>query len=66
MPKSIDQLIDDKGHLVEFIYPCARGYTLVRWFEQAITMHLLRQQLLPRDKADWVKNGLIKYGYHYT
>ncbi len=64
MPKNIDQLIDDKGHLVEFIYPCQDAKTLIRWFSDEKT--LKTQQLVPKESGDWVKNGLIKYGYHYT
>jgi len=64
MSKTIDQLIDDKQHLVEFIYPCQQGQTLVRWFTDFNT--LKTQCLLPKDSADWVKQGLLRGGYHQT
>jgi|GEM_PF-5339517 len=64
MSKTIQQLIDAQGHLIEFIYPCARGEVLVRWFTDINT--LKTQQLLPKDKADWLKQSLLKDGYHYT
>ena len=66
MPKNIEQLIDEQGHLIEFIWPCSNGETLVRWFTDVNT--LKTQQLLPPDSADWVKQGLLKAEspYHYT
>jgi hypothetical protein len=64
MGKNIDQLIDKEGHLIEFIHPCAGGNVLVRWFTDVNT--LKTQQLLPKDKAAWVKQGLLRNGYHQT
>jgi hypothetical protein len=64
MSKLIDQLVDKDDHLVEFIYPCQDGQTLVRWFSDPLT--LKNQQLLPKESADWVKQGLLKDGYHHT
>lgn len=63
MSKLIDQLVDNHGRLVEFIYPCQHGQTLVRWFSQ---LTLTTQQLLPKESADWVKQGLLRDGYHQT
>jgi hypothetical protein len=64
MSKLIDQLLDQHGHLVEFIWPCHEGQTLVRWFTDETTFKT--QQLLPKDRADWVKDGLLRNGYHQT
>jgi len=64
MSKTIDQFVDDHGHLVEFICPCQGGQTLVRWFPDENA--LKAQQLLPKDSADWVKADLLKNGYHQT
>ena len=64
MSKSIDQFVDNQAHLIEFIWPCQGGQTLVRWFPDENT--LKAQQLLPKDSADWVKAGLLKNGYHQT
>jgi hypothetical protein len=62
--KLIDQLVDRHDHLIEFIWPCHDGQTLVRWFTNPTTFNT--QQLLPPDNADWVKQGLLKDGYHVT
>lgn len=64
MAKSIEQLTDKYGHLIEFICPCADGQVLVRWFTHE--NHIHAHQLLPPDSADWVKAGLLKNGYYYT
>ena len=64
MSKLIDQLVDKHDHLIEFIYPCQGGQTLVRWFSDPLT--LKTHQLLPKESADWVKAGLLKNGYHQT
>jgi hypothetical protein len=64
MSKLIDQLVDKHDHLIEFIYPCHAGQTLVRWFTDPLTIKA--QQLLPKDSADWVKQGLLRSGYHQT
>ena len=64
MSKLIDQLVDKEGHLIEFIWPCQAGQTLVRWFTDVNT--LKTQQLLPKESADWVKQGLFRNGYHQT
>lgn len=64
MSKSIEQLTDKHNHLVEFIWPCYYGQTLVRWFVDPITVKT--QQLLPKRSANWVKSGLLKNGYHIT
>jgi hypothetical protein len=64
MSKLIDQLVDKEGHLIEFIHPCQGGQTLVRWFSDPLT--LKTQQLLPKESAQWVKQGLLRDGYHQT
>lgn len=64
MPKTIEQLVDQHDHLIEFIWPCEHGQTLVRWFHNPTTFKT--QQLLPPDSAEWVKRGLLKHGYHIT
>jgi hypothetical protein len=64
MAKIIEQLIDKQGHLIEFIWPCHDGQTLVRWFTDEAT--LKTHQLLPKESADWVKRGLLNDGYHIT
>lgn len=64
MSKLIDQLVDNADHLIEFIHPCQDGQTLVRWFSDPLT--LKTQQLLPKESADWVKQGLLRNGYHQT
>jgi len=64
MSKLIDQLVDEHGHLIEFIWPCEGGQTLVRWFPDENTLKAL--QLLPKDSADWVRDGLLRHGYHQT
>jgi hypothetical protein len=64
MSKLIDQFVDKDGHLIEFIYPCHDGQTLVRWFTDEKT--LKTQQLLTKESADSVKQGLLRDGYHQT
>ena len=64
MTRLIDQLTDCHDHLVEFIWPCQYGQTLVRWFTDPNT--LKTQQLLPKRSANWVKQGLLRDGYHHT
>ena len=68
MSKLIDQLVDNHGHLIEFIYPCQGGQTLVRWFtaDDLTTWAYKTQQLLSKESADWVKQGLLRDGYHQT
>ena len=66
MSKLIDQLVDKHDHLIEFIYPCEAGQTLVRWFSQTDPLTFKTQQLLPKDSADWVRAGLLRNGYHQT
>lgn len=62
--KAIEQLIDKENHLIEFISPCGQGETLIRWFQNPDT--LKTQQLCPKDSADWVKESLLRNGYHIT
>jgi len=64
MSKSIDQLVDKDDHLVEFIWPCQGGLTLIRWFSDPLT--LKTQQLQSKESAEWVKQGLLINGYHQT
>jgi hypothetical protein len=64
MPKRIEQIVDEHDHLVEFISACTEGKTLVRWFTNPDTLY--DQMLLPADSAEWVKTGLIGFGYHIT
>ena len=79
MSKTIEQFVDDRGHLVEFIEPCHGGRVLARWFtdtDRTLRLQLTRagldpfalktQQLLPKDSANWVKAGLRRAGYHQT
>ena len=79
MSKTIEQFIDEHGHLVEFIEPCHGGQVLARWFtdtQRIVRLQLTQaglspfalktQQLLPKDSANWVKAGLRRGGYHLT
>lgn len=64
MNKTIQQFVDNRDCLIEFIQPCHNGETLVRWWTDPHTFKT--QQLLPKDSAEWIKDNLRRNGYHQT